>query len=208
MKKTTFTVAIMLLLALGATAQIKVGTYTEWQKTIDELEIKESYDFSNRKTVVILPVQTSDVELPKKSDDNYKLITKALANMTQTIATEMQNQLQKAGYKVIVAEDANFRDPESIVVQFNWTELDLGSRALRVWVGYGAGNARFATQGVIYDGDKEIATFSQRRISALDTQKYEKLVAKGINNVVGDVAKLIVKSTGRSPMILPILMEV
>ncbi|MBR3467054.1 MAG: DUF4410 domain-containing protein [Bacteroidales bacterium] len=191
MKKTTFTVAIMLLLALGATAQIKVGTYTEWQKTIDELEIKESYDFSNRKTVVILPVQTSDVELPKKSDDNYKLITKALANMTQTIATEMQNQLQKAGYKVIVAEDANFRDPESIVVQFNWTELDLGSRALRVWVGYGAGNARFATQGVIYDGDKEIATFSQRRISALDTQKYEKLVAKGINNVVGDVAKLI-----------------
>ena len=172
MKKTTFTVAIMLLLALGATAQIKVGTYTEWQKTIDELEIKESYDFSNRKTVVILPVQTSDVELPKKSDDNYKLITKALANMTQTIATEMQNQLQKAGYKVIVAEDANFRDPESIVVQFNWTELDLGSRALRVWVGYGA-------------------TFSQRRISALDTQKYEKLVAKGINNVVGDVAKLI-----------------
>ena len=191
MKKTTFTVAIMLLLALGATAQIKVGTYTEWQKTIDELEIKESYDFSNRKTVVILPVQTSDVELPKKSDDNYKLITKALANMTQTIATEMQNQLQKAGYKVIVAEDANFRDPESIVVQFNWTELDLGSRALRVWVGYGAGNARFATQGGIYDGDKEIATFSQRRISALDTQKYEKLVAKGINNVVGDVAKLI-----------------
>ena len=191
MKKTTFTVAIMLLLALGATAQIKVGTYTEWQKTIDELEIKESYDFSNRKTVVILPVQTSDVELPKKSDDNYKLITKALANMTQTTATEMQNQLQKAGYKVIVAEDANFRDPESIVVQFNWTELDLGSRALRVWVGYGAGNARFATQGVIYDGDKEIATFSQRRISALDTQKYEKLVAKGINNVVGDVAKLI-----------------
>jgi len=191
MKKTTFTVAIMLLLALGATAQIKVGTYTEWQKTLDELEIKESYDFSNRKTVVILPVQTSDVELPKKSDDNYKLITKALANMTQTIATEMQNQLQKAGYKVIVAEDANFRDPESIVIQFNWTELDLGSRALRVWVGYGAGNARFATQGVIYDGDKEIATFSQRRISALDTQKYEKLVAKGINNVVGDVAKLI-----------------
>ena len=191
MKKTTFTVAIMLLLALGATAQIKVGTYTEWQKTLDELEIKESYDFSNRKTVVILPVQTSDVELPKKSDDNYKHITKALANMTQTIATEMQNQLQKAGYKVIVAEDANFRDPESIVVQFNWTELDLGSRALRVWVGYGAGNARFATQGVIYDGDKEIATFSQRRISALDTQKYEKLVAKGINNVVGDVAKLI-----------------
>jgi len=191
MKKTTFTVAIMLLLALGATAQIKVGTYTEWQKTLDELEIKESYDFSNRKTVVILPVQTSDVELPKKSDDNYKLITKALANMTQTIATEMQNQLQKAGFKVIVAEDANFRDPESIVVQFNWTELDLGSRALRVWVGYGAGNARFATQGVIYDGDKEIATFSQRRISALDTQKYEKLVAKGINNVVGDVAKLI-----------------
>ncbi len=181
----------MLLLALGATAQIKVGTYTEWQKTLDELEIKESYDFSNRKTVVILPVQTSDVELPKKSDDNYKLISKALANMTQTIATEMQNQLQKAGYKVVVAEDANFRDPESIVVQFNWTELDLGSRALRVWVGYGAGNARFATQGVIYDGDKEIATFSQRRISALDTQKYEKLVAKGINNVVGDVAKLI-----------------
>lgn len=191
MKRTSFILAIMLFLSLGVTAQIKVGTYKDWKKTIDELEIKDNYDFSGRKTVVILPVGTSDVELPDKSDDNYKLVTKTLANMTQMIADKMQEKLQKAGYKVIVADDTNYRNPEAIVIQFNWTLLDLGSRALRAWVGFGAGNAKFATTGIIYDGDKEIATFSQQRVAALDAQKYDKLVVKGISNVVEDVAKLI-----------------
>ncbi len=191
MKKTTFTLAFLMFLALGATSQIAVGTYTDWKKCIDNLEIKDNYDFSGRKTVVILPVQTSDVELPKKSDDNYKLITSTLGKMTQVIAREMEEQLKKSGYEVIVADETNYRNPEAIVIQFNWTMLDLGSRALRAWVGFGAGNAKFATTGIIYDGDKEIATFSQQRVSALDSQKYEKLIVKGIGNVVEDVAKLI-----------------
>jgi len=184
--------AILLLCAFSMTAQIKVGKYKEWKKTIDVLEVKEAYDFSTRKTVVILPVATSDVELPEKSNDNYKLITKSLENMTQMVANQMKKDLEKQGYKVIVAENADYRDPEAIVIQLNWTELDLGSRALRAWVGFGAGNAKFGTSGVIYDGDNEVITFSHRRIAPLDTQKYEKLLEKGVNNVVSDVAKLVI----------------
>jgi len=193
MKKVSFIVTVLLLCTFGVNAQVKVGTYSDWEKTIDELEVKEAYDFSGRKTVVILPVETSEVEIPKKSDDNYKLVTSTLANMTQKVANQMKAELSDKGYKVIVAESADYRDPDAIVIQLNWQILDLGSRALRAWVGFGAGNAKFSTAGVLYDGDKEVINFTHQRVAALDAGKYEKLMDKGVNNLVSDIAKMITK---------------
>ena len=65
MKKSFFFLAVILLASFGLMAQIPVGTYKEWNKCIDELEVKSAYDFSGRKTVVILPVETSNVESRK-----------------------------------------------------------------------------------------------------------------------------------------------
>ena len=191
MKKTTIILAILLFSCMGMMAQVKVGKYKDWKKTIDLLEVKAPYDFTGRKTVILLPVETSAVKLPDKDNDNYKLVTKSLANLTQSLANELQKNLQKQGYKVIVAENADVRDPEAIVLQLNWTEFDLGNRALRAWVGFGAGNAGFGTDGVIYDGDDAVITFSHRRISPMDSRDYEKLAVKGVKDVCEDLAKMI-----------------
>ena len=172
-------------------AQVKVGKYKDWKKTIDLLEVKASYDFTGRKTVILLPVETKDVKLPDKDNDNYKLVVKSLDNLTKSVATELQKNLQKQGYKVVVAENADVRDPEAIVLQLNWTEFDLGNRALRAWVGFGAGNAGFGTDGVFYDGDNAVITFSHRRISPMDIKDYEKLAVKGVKDVCEDLAKMI-----------------
>ena len=191
MKKTTLILAVLLFSCMGMMAQVKVGKYKDWKKTIDLLEVKAPYDFTGRKTVILLPVETSAVKLPDKDNDNYKLVTKSLANLTQSLANELQKNLQKQGYKVIVAENADVRDPEAIVLQLNWTEFDLGNRALRAWVGFGAGNAGFGTDGVIYDGDDAVITFSHRRISPMDSRDYEKLAVKGVKDVCEDLAKMI-----------------
>ena len=183
--------AILLFSCMGMMAQVKVGKYKDWKKTIDLLEVKASYDFTGRKTVILLPVNTADVKLPDKDNDNYKLVVKSLDNLTQSVATELQKNLQKQGYKVIVAENADVRDPEAIVLQLNWTEFDLGNRALRAWVGFGAGNAGFGTSGVFYDGDNEVITFSHRRVSPMDTRDYEKLAVKGVKELSEDLAKMI-----------------
>jgi hypothetical protein len=191
MKRTTLILAILMFSCMGMMAQVKVGKYKDWKKTIDLLEVKASYDFTGRKTVILLPVETSAVKLPDKDNDNYKLVTKSLANLTQSLANELQKNLQKQGYKVIVAENADVRDPEAIVLQLNWTEFDLGNRALRAWVGFGAGNAGFGTDGVIYDGDDAVITFSHRRIAPMDSRDYEKLAVKGVKDVCEDLAKMI-----------------
>ena len=191
MKKTTLILAVLLFSCMGMMAQVKVGKYKDWKKTFDLLEVKAPYDFTGRKTVILLPVETSAVKLPDKDNDNYKLVTKSLANLTQSLANELQKNLQKQGYKVIVAENADVRDPEAIVLQLNWTEFDLGNRALRAWVGFGAGNAGFGTDGVIYDGDDAVITFSHRRISPMDSRDYEKLAVKGVKDVCEDLAKMI-----------------
>ena len=183
--------AVLMFSCVGMMAQVKVGKYKDWKKTIDLLEVKAPYDFTGRKTVILLPVETSAVKLPDKDNDNYKLITKSLANLTQSLANELQKNLQKQGYKVIVADNGEVRDPEAIVLQLNWTEFDLGSRALRAWVGFGAGNAGFGTDGVIYDGDDAVITFSHRRISPMDSRDYEKLAVKGVKDVCEDLAKMI-----------------
>jgi hypothetical protein len=191
MKKTMIILAVLMFSCVGMMAQVKVGKYKDWKKTIDLLEVKAPYDFTGRKTVILLPVETSAVKLPDKDNDNYKLVTKSLANLTQSLANELQKNLQKQGYKVIVAENADVRDPEAIVLQLNWTEFDLGNRALRAWVGFGAGNAGFGTDGVIYDGDDAVITFSHRRISPMDSRDYEKLAVKGVKDVCEDLAKMI-----------------
>lgn len=191
MKRTTLILAILLFSCMGMMAQVKVGKYKDWKKTIDLLEVKASYDFTGRKTVILLPVETKDVKLPDKGNDNYKLVVKSLDNLTKSVATELQKNLQKQGYKVVVAENADVRDPEAIVLQLNWTEFDLGSRALRAWVGFGAGNAGFGTDGVIYDGDDAVITFSHRRIAPMDSRDYEKLAVKGVKDISEDLAKMI-----------------
>lgn len=191
MKKTTIILAILLFSCMGMMAQVKVGKYKDWKKTIDLLEVKASYDFTGRKTVILLPVETSAVKLPDKDNDNYKLVVKSLENLTQSVANELQKSLQKQGYKVVVAENVDVRDPEAIVLQLKWTEFDLGNRALRAWVGFGAGNAGFGTDGVFYDGDNAVITFSHRRIAPLDIKDYEKLAAKCVRELSEDLAKMI-----------------
>ena len=191
MKKTMIILAVLMFSCVGMMAQVKVGKYKDWKKTIDLLEVKAPYDFTGRKTVILLPVETSAVKLPDKDNDNYKLVTKSLANLTQSLANELQKNLQKQGYKVIVADNGEVRDPEAIVLQLNWTEFDLGNRALRAWVGFGAGNAGFGTDGVIYDGDDAVISFSHRRIAPMDSRDYEKLAVKGVKDVSEDLAKMI-----------------
>ena len=193
MKRTNLILAILMFSCMGMMAQVKVGKYKDWKKTIDQLEMKAAYDFSGRKTVILLPVKTSDVKLPDEDNDNYNLITQSLANLTHSVAYELKTNLEKQGYKVIVAENANVRDPEAIVLHLNWTEFDLGSRALRVWIGFGAGNAGFGTEGVIYDGDNAVITFKHRRISPMDVKNYEKLAVKGVKEVCEDLAKMILE---------------
>ena len=100
MKKTTMILAILLFSCMGMMAQVKVGKYKDWKKTIDLLEVKASYDFTGRKTVILLPVNTADVKLPDKDNDNYKLVVKSLDNLTQSVATELQKNLQKQGYNI------------------------------------------------------------------------------------------------------------
>ncbi len=190
MKKSFFFLAVILLASFGLMAQIPVGTYKEWNKCIDELEVKSAYDFSGRKTVVILPVATSNVEIPK--DKELKaVVNNTLKTLTKSVVDNMQQKLTKAGYKVVVGQSADYRDPNAIVIQLTWRDMDLGNRAMRAWVGFGAGSASFSTDGVIYDGDNEVISFSQRRISSMDMKQYDKLAQKGVKEISEDVAKLV-----------------
>lgn len=190
MKKSFFFLAVILLASFGLMAQIPVGTYKEWNKCIDELEVKSAYDFSGRKTVVILPVETSNVEIPK--DKELKaVVNNTLKTLTKSVVDNMQQKLTKAGYKVVVGQSADYRDPNAIVIQLTWRDMDLGNRAMRAWVGFGAGSASFSTDGVIYDGDNEVISFSQRRISSMDMKQYDKLAQKGVKEIGEDVAKLV-----------------
>ncbi len=193
MKKCMIVLTLVNFMICSLTAQTEVGKYTEWKNTIDELEVIKPYNFTQRKIVYILPVETSEVALPQKNNDNYPIVTKILKNLSEIIAEEMQNNLQKQGYTVKVADKIDFRDSEAIVIHLKWKELDLGSRALRAWVGFGAGNAKFSTDGVVFDGNDEVIRFSQKRLSVMDTRKYEDLAKKGVKAIAQDLAKMVAK---------------
>jgi len=81
-----------------------------------------------------------------------------------------------------------------LIVRGKVTMLEPGSRAKRMWVGYGAGASRAAISGEIVDGQtgEVLARFTQERRSAFDRLAgYEEIMVRNIVAIGEDVGNLL-----------------
>ena len=70
-------------------------------------------------------------------------------------------------------------------------ELDMGDRALRIWVGAGAGAQKITLSGVIFDKNKqEFFDFKHRRIMIIG-RTYKKDLQLEFANFGKDIAKIL-----------------
>ena len=188
-----FAVAV-LAIALAASGAKKTptapGTYKEWGPDIDSIEIVKTFRASDYSKIVVQPLDTSST--PKAEEaDMVERVAKVAASATEPFLIGVKKGFPDAS----IAKSATA--PGTLIVRGKVTVLDPGSRAKRMWVGYGAGAARTAIDGEIVDAKtgEVLIRFTQERRSGIERfgrgSSYEEIMNRNLTAIGEDAANII-----------------
>lgn len=166
------------------------GTYKEWGPDIDSIEIVKTFKASDYSKIVVQPLDTSST--PKADEaDMVERVAKVAASATEPFLIGVKKGFPDAS----IAKSASA--PGTLIVRGKVTVLDPGSRAKRMWVGYGAGAARTAIDGEIVDAKsgEVLIRFTQERRSGIERfgrgSSYEEIMNRNLTAIGEDAANII-----------------
>jgi hypothetical protein len=173
------------------------GKYSEWNGFIDELEIVNTFSINAYSKVVFLPVDTSAVMLPEKSENTYEPLAKMISLVDQTFQEGLTKGMK--GLNNVSLESSKSRTSEAgvLIIRAKVFEMNPGSRALRYFVGFGAGKTVVGIQGEVIDalsGQVQLK-FKHARASSMGGfgGDYEKFLSDDTRDVGEDIGKMLVK---------------
>jgi hypothetical protein len=184
----------VLAIAVAAMAAKKVptvpGKYQEWGPDIDSIEIVKTFKASDYPKVVVQPLDGSST--PKAEEpDMVPKVAKVAATATEPFLAGVKKGFPDAA----IAQGAGAAG--TLIVRGKVTVLDPGSRAKRMWVGYGAGAARTAIDGEIVDAKsgEVLIRFTQERRSGIERfgrgSSYEEIMKRNLTAIGEDAANII-----------------
>lgn len=175
----------------SGSASTEPGTYQKWGPNIDEIEILETFNAGDYKTIVVVPFDTDDVELPKKEDNTYEPVKKVLASVTDPFVEALGRHI---GAKVSL-DGKPGKGAGTLVVRGKVVEMDPGSKAARYFAGFGAGAARAKVNGEIVDAKTNtvLVRFAQERRSGVGMMggDYVNLMNRNMRAIGEDVANML-----------------
>jgi len=182
-------VVVFAVAAMGAKkAPTAPGKYEDWGPDIDSLEIVKTFKTADYAHVVVEPLDVSSTPKPEDKDMVEKF-EKASRRATESFVKGLKTRVADAA--VAEGQPAGAR---VLIVRGKVTMLEPGSRAKRMWVGYGAGASRAAISGEIVDGQtgEVLARFTQERRSAFDRLAgYEEIMVRNLVAIGEDVGNLL-----------------
>jgi len=164
------------------------GKYEGWGPDIDSIEIVKTFKTAGYARVVVEPLDTSSTPRPEEKDMVEKF-EKASRRATESFLKGLKKNVPDAA----MAETQPGAS-RVLIVRGKVTLLEPGSRAKRMWVGYGAGASRAAISGEIVDGQtgEVLARFTQERRSAFDRLAgYEEIMVRNVVAIGEDVGNLL-----------------
>ncbi len=142
------------------------GTYKQWGRDIDEIEIVKTFKISDYDTIAVKPFDTSSTPMPEKDDRSYATIKTVLDSYTETLIEALRGEL-KAHAKVEQATGTP-KSAKTLIVRGKVESLSPGSRTKRYIGGFGAGasGTKISCDLVDAASGKVVARFTQERRSA------------------------------------------
>ena len=171
---------------------VSITVTVEWiQFDIDEIEIVKSFNAGDYKTIVVVPFETGDVQLPKEDDNTYEPVKKVLAAVTDPFVEGLGKHTEAK-----VSLDAKpGKGAGTLIVKAKVMEMDPGSKAARYFAGFGAGAARAKITGEIIDARTKavLVRFTQERRSGVGMMggDYVNLMNRNLRALGEDVANLL-----------------
>jgi hypothetical protein len=129
---------------------------------LNEEAVMTSQRLSTYDTIVIKDFLTEGAVYDRIDDEEKPRVEalKPLIVKNLSLSVEAEMKKRKLFKNVVVNEDAKGK---AVILEGNFTEFNGGSRALRFWVGFGAGKTYLAVQGRLIDAasKKVPVTFSE-----------------------------------------------
>ena len=197
MKKMLF-VLTAILLTIPMMAQDFSGVacqqgqvYNNWHKWLDYINIVMPIDIYQYEKIYLCPADISSVQWPDKTDNKYPALEQSLEAFPGIIAKNIKKQLPHLKVLTVNSLDEMNPDDKSVGLCLRFDELDMGDRALRIWVGAGAGAQKITLSGVIFDKNKqEFFDFKHRRLMIIG-RTYKKDLQLEFANFGNDIAKIL-----------------
>jgi len=140
------------------------GKYTNWGGQIEKLEIVESFKLADYQRIVVEPLDTSRVPLPKDGAKTYPPVKTVLGYATAPFLAGLSGPLGKV--PASLRQPGENPGPGTLVVRGQVLRMDPGAHAPR-YSPDGAGSARVVIASDVVDGGtgKTLLRFRQERRS-------------------------------------------
>jgi len=152
---------------------------------------------ANYDTLVIKDFTAEGAEYSRVDDEEKAGIVKMLPLLMNNIADSLTSELKAKGiFKNIVRNTAP--QGKVIVLEGKFSEFNAGSKALKMFVGFGAGKAYLKFAGRFIDGEtgKELALFEDRETGYLGTMtifSYDVVFPHQAKSIGENLAKFLIK---------------
>lgn len=151
----------------------------------------------NYDTLIIKDFSAEGAEYSRVNDEEKAGIAKMMPMLMNNIADSLTAELKSSKiFKEIVRNKAP--GGRSIVLEGRFSEFNAGSRALKMFVGFGAGKAYLKFKGRFIDGTtgKELALFEDREtgyLGSMSALSYEELFPHQAKSIGENLAKFLIK---------------
>lgn len=130
---------------------------------LSEETVATSAKLSTYDTIVIRDFKTENAEYINVDEEEKPKVDamKPILVKNVTDSLEMQLKLKKLFKNIIKNAESQGK---AVIMEGEFTELNAGNRAVRFWVGFGAGKTYLKVKGRLLDAEtgKELATFVDR----------------------------------------------
>ncbi|GFE61696.1 DUF4410 domain-containing protein [Geobacter sp. AOG2] len=161
MKKVVLLLQAVLLVTVASLANAE--TPLSKPGILNDETIMTSHRLSGYDTIIIRDFSTDGVVYDRIDDEEKPKVDamKPLIMKTLTLSIETEMAKRKLFKNVILNGEAK---DNAVILEGNFTEFNGGSRALRFWVGFGAGKTYLKVKGRLIDAKSgvELATFEDQ----------------------------------------------
>ena len=168
----------MLLIFIGLLVSVSVSN-AESQQVIDQFTMKDQGRWNCAKTIAVKTFQVPGEFKGEKGPEYYQ----------NDFAGKLASGLKRIpGIEKVDIVDEKTIPSADILIEGKFIDLTTGSRALRFWVGFGAGKSfcRVDMKGIDAKSGTEVFTLDHARGSAMDFASDDELI-ENIDEVVEDV---------------------
>jgi len=152
---------------------------------------------ANYDTLVIKDFSAEGAEYSNVNEEEKAGIVKMLPVLKSNIALTLEAELkEKAIFKTVVRNDV--QKDRAVILEGQFSEFNAGSRALKLFVGFGAGKAYIKFKGRLLDAasGKELALFEDRETGyrgSMTLEGYQDLFPHQAKGIGENLAKFLIK---------------